>query len=108
MFPTSKPTASEAAGASGYFLSHARSARNVCLCPFRDEAEAHSGDGQFCSDLRTPRDYKVTALKEAQRSRNPRFARAKEKYENQHERQDQGQLPRNEGHHQGGGRKGYE
>jgi hypothetical protein len=24
------------------------------LCPFRDEAEAHSRDGQFCSDLRKP------------------------------------------------------
>jgi hypothetical protein len=31
---------------------------------------------------------KVAALKEAQKSRNPRLARAKEKYKSQHERQD--------------------
>jgi hypothetical protein len=51
---------------------------------------------------------KAAALKEAQKSRNPPFARAKEKYENQYERQDQGQLPRNEGNNQGGGWKDYE
>jgi|ERR1039458_2902441 hypothetical protein len=64
---------------------------------FRDEAEAHSRSGQFCSDLEKPRTKKVAALKESQKSRNPRFTRAKEEYEIQHERPDQGQLPRSEG-----------
>ncbi len=30
----------------------------VCLCPFRDEAEAHSRYEQFCTDRKKPRDYK--------------------------------------------------
>jgi hypothetical protein len=30
----------------------------VYLFPFRDEAEAHSRAGQFCSDRKTRRDYK--------------------------------------------------
>jgi hypothetical protein len=44
---------------------------------FRDEAEAQSRGGG-----------------------NLHFARAKEKYNNQHERSDQAQLPRNEGNNQ--------
>lgn len=30
----------------------------ACLCPFRDEAEAHSRYEQFCTDRKKPRDYK--------------------------------------------------
>ena len=63
------------------------------------------------NSAQTPESHGITkaaALKEAPKSRNAPFARAKEKYENQYERQDQGQLPRNEGDNQGGGWKDYE
>src|ERR1035441_9566548 len=43
-----------------------------------------------------------------QETSTPRVTRAKEKYETEHKRQDQGQLPRSKGNHQGGSRKGYE
>src|ERR1019366_659447 len=56
---------------------------------------------------KAPRFTKVAALTESQKSRNPRFTRAKEKYENQHERQHQGKFPRSEGDNQRGGRKGH-
>jgi hypothetical protein len=81
----------------------------VNLCPFRDQAERPTPDMvNFAQTAKSPEITKVTALKAAQKSRNLSFTRAKEKYENQHERQDQGRLPRNEGNHQGAGREGYE
>src|SRR5664279_484154 len=76
--------------------------------PVSECSEAHSRGGQFCSDLRKLRRFtKVAALTKSQKSRNPRFTRAKEKYENQHERQHQGKFPRSEGDNQRGGRKGH-
>jgi uncharacterized protein YjbJ (UPF0337 family) len=69
----------------------------VFLVPVWDDAGAQSRDGQFCSDFKWPRDYKNGGRKTV----TPRVTRAKEKYETQHEGQDQGQLPRSERNHQG-------
>jgi hypothetical protein len=44
----------------------------------------------FAQTLESNEIKKVAALKVAQRKRNPRFTRAKEEYEDQHERPDQG------------------
>src|SRR5664279_4262165 len=79
--------------------------RHLCvfLVPVWDDAGTQARDGQFCSDLKQPRDYKSGSRSAA----TSRVTRAKEKYETQHERQAQGQLPRSKGNHQGGSRKGY-
>src|SRR5271167_3507421 len=65
-----------------------------------------------CSILLRPRKAirlkKWQALKGTSKSCVRRFTGAKEKYENQHERSEQGQLPRSKGDNKGGGRKGYE
>jgi len=50
--------------------------------PVSECSEAHSGGGQFCSDLRKLRDLQKWQPSQSEKSRDPRFTRAKEKYEN--------------------------